>query len=135
MATNVNVQLTGASITVLDQATSTYRVNSPIGTLTLAATSATYDSFVPIANGAGTVLDLPASPVQLVYVKNLDGAANLTVQLTVQGGAQISVANSPVLLPGGVFMYWNVVETTNGIVAVTLISSVNGTAAEVLLAV
>jgi hypothetical protein len=131
---NVNAQLASATIQVLDITTLTYRVNSPVGTLTLAATAATYDSFVTIVNGAGTALDLPATNVFVVYVKNLDAAATLTVIFQAQGGALLSAANSPVLLPNGVFMYWNTVETSNGISAVTLVSSAATSAAEILLA-
>lgn len=133
-ANTVNVQLASATVQVLDQATNTFRVNSPIGTLTLSATGATYDTFVLINNGAGTVLDLPGATVWVVYVKNLDPTATLTVQAQPLGGALPSAVNSPVLLPGGVYIYWNTAETAAGIVAVTLVSSLGNSAAEILLA-
>lgn len=131
---NINVLLNSASIQVLDQATSTYRVNSPVGTITLSANTSSYDSFGLIASGAGTVLDLPQTTIWVAYVKNLDAAANLTVQVQVTGGALQTAVNSPILPPGGVWMYFTPVETAGGIIAMTLVSSVGGTAAEILLA-
>ena len=111
-----------------------YRVNSPVGAITLGATKAAYESYFNVAGGAGTVLSLPAATVWVVYVKNLDAAANLTVQVQPTGGALPSAANSPVLTPGGVYVYWNTSEGAGGVTAVTLVSSVGNTAAEILLA-
>lgn len=129
---NVNVQLNGASIQVLDQ-NNVFRVNSPVGQVTLPGNTAFYDSFLSVATSPGTVLTLPATTVWVVYVNNLSGSLNLTVQLTVAGGVQISAVNSPVLMPGAVFMYWNPVENSGGITGVTLIGSAT-CPAEVLLA-
>lgn len=131
---NINVSLNSASIQVLDQASNLFRVNSVVGTITLAATASFYDAYLQAGSGAGTVLTLPAAQIWVVYVKNLHASQTLTVQLTVIGGVQISAANSPILPPGGVFMYWNPVETAGGITGVTLIGSAGNTSAEVLLA-
>ena len=134
MSNNVNVVLDSASIQVIDQTNNVYRVNSPVGDVTLTANEANYQSYAVIASGGGTALILPASKVWVVYVKNLDAAANLTVQVQPFGGALPSAANSPILTPGGVYIYWDPSEGAGGVIAVTLISSVGSTAAEVLLA-
>jgi hypothetical protein len=133
MANNVNVILDAASVQVIDTVTNTYRVNSAIGAITLAANEANYQSFAPIAT-AGTSLTLPAATIWVVYVKNLDAAATLTVQVQPTGGALPSAANSPVLPPGAVYIYWAPLETSGGVIAVTLKSSAGPTAAEILLA-
>lgn len=130
---NVSTILDSASVQVIDTATSTYRVNSPIGNITLSATVADYQSYRLIANGGGTSLTLPAATVWFVYVKNLDAAANLTVQFQVTGGSLNSAANSEVLTPGGVKIYANPSEGAGGIIAITLVSSVGNTPAEILL--
>ena len=133
MANNINCVLDSASVQVIDTVTNTYRVNSAIGSITLAANEASYQSFAPIAT-AGTALTLPAATIWVVYVKNLDPTATLTVQVQPTGGALPSAANSPLLPPGGVYIYWAPLETSGGIIAVTLKSSAGPTAAEVLLA-
>lgn len=130
---NLSVTLDSASVQVIDTLTSTYRVNSPIGNITLSATDASYQSYAQIA-AAGTALTLPAATVWVAYVKNLDATATLTVQVQPTGGALPSAANSPVLPPGGAYLYWAPVETSGGIIAVTLKSSAGTIAAEVLLA-
>ena len=131
---NVNVLLNSASIQVLDQTTLTYRVNSPIGTLTLSASAAAYDSYLNIAGGTGTILTLPVATIYAAYVKNLDPSAFLTVQVQVTAGTLQTAANSPVLSPGGVWMYWTTLDAGSGIIAMTLVSNPGNTAAEVLLA-
>jgi hypothetical protein len=132
---NVNVLLNSASIQVLDGATLTYRINTPVGTVTLPATAADYDSFVQIAGGAGTILDLPGPTAWFVYVKNLDVAANLSVLFQVTGGALLTLANAPMLTPGGVFIYANPIEFAGaGMIAITLVSSAGPSPAEILLA-
>jgi hypothetical protein len=131
---NVNVVLNSASLQVLDLTTNLFRLNSPVGTVTLAATSAFYDAYFLAAAGAGTVLTLPAATVWIVYVKNLHATQNVQVLFAAVGGALLSAANSPLVVPGGVFMYWNPSEAAGGITAVTLIGSGANTACEVLLA-
>jgi len=133
MANNVNVILDAASVQVIDTVTNTYRVNSAIGDITLAANESSYQSFAAIAT-TGTALTLPAATIWVVYVKNLDATQTLTVQVQPTGGVLPSAANSPVLPPGGVYIYWAPLETSGGITAVTLKSSSGPMAAEVLLA-
>ena len=119
---------------MLDQTSNLFRLNGVVGTVTLQATASFYDAYLQAAAGGGTVLALPAATVWVVYVKNLHATQNLTVQLTVAGGVQISAANSPILVPGGVFMYWNPAEAAGGVTGVTLVGSGANTSAEVLLA-
>jgi len=135
---NVNVILDAASVQIVDTASTVnpnaYRVNSPIGEITLAATKAAYESYFNVAGGAGTSLSLPAATIWFLYVKNLDAVANLTIQFQAAGGSLNSSANSEILTPGGVKIYANASEGAGGISAITLISSVGNTAAEILLA-
>lgn len=131
---NASVILDSASVQVIDSATSTYRVNSPIGNITLSATSAVYESYTLVPASPGGALAMPASTMWVVYVKNLDPTAIITVQVQPAGGALPSAVNSPKLPPGAVYIYWSPLETSGGIVGVTLISSVGNTPVEVLLA-
>lgn len=133
---NVNVLLDAASVQVIDLATNTYRVNSPVGTITLAATVADYESYRIISGGAGNALVIPAATIWFLYVKNLDPVATITVQVQPTGGALPTAVNSPILNPGGVYIYANSSEgsPTGGIIGVTLSSSVGNTAVELLMA-
>jgi hypothetical protein len=130
---NINVLLNSASVQVLDQATLTYRVNTPVGTITLSATGSNHE-VIPIQGGGGNVLVFPVAVLWAVYVKNLDSVANITVQVQAVGGALTSAANSPILTPGGVWMYFNPAETAGGISAITLVSSAGPSPVELLLA-
>lgn len=139
MASNLNVILSAATLQVINTVDSSTRVNSSLGSPTLPASESTYIDFLPIATGAGTVLTLPASIIYVLCIRNLGGinstpSGNIQVQLTVNGGTQIALASSPIILPNGVFAYWNVAETAGGITAVTLVASVASTPAEILMA-
>jgi hypothetical protein len=77
-----------------------------------------------------TVVALPAATVWVVYVKNLDAAANLTVIYTPAGG----VASNMLLVPGGIFLYFQPTETSGGITALTLTPSAGTISADVYVA-
>lgn len=136
---NLNVILSGATIQVVNTVDSTTRVNSAQGNPTLPAAEDFYNLFFPIAAGGGTVITLPAATVWVAHVRNLGGingtpAGNITVRFTATGGAQIAVADSPIIVPNGVFSYWNPTEGAGGLTGLTLIASVASTPVEILLA-
>lgn len=95
----------------------TRSLNNP----TLAATSEFYDPFFQTINGT-RVVSLPAATVYVVYVRNLDNAANITVNYTPLGGASTSL----VLVPGatagngGIFLYFQTAESAGGITALSI---------------
>lgn len=96
---------------------------------TLAATVSFYDSFFQVGPTPTTV-NLPAATVWVVYVKNLDPTATITVTFTPAGGA----AETCVLVPGGLFLYFQPSEGAGGITALTLTASGGTISAEVLAA-
>lgn len=73
-----------------------------------------------------TVVTLPAATVWVVYVKNLDVAANLTVTY--------NVSNTMVLVPGGIFLYFQPSEAAGGITSLTLTPSAGTISADVYVA-
>jgi len=103
----------------------TRNLNNP----TLAATVSFYDPFFQ-AGAAPTTVNLPAATVWVVYVKNLDAAANLTVTFTPTGGA----AQTAILVPGGIFLYFQPTEGAGGITALSLTSSAGTINTEVFVA-
>jgi hypothetical protein len=119
-----------ANFTVTDTTVSpspqiiTRSLNQP----TLAATVAFYDPFFQ-CTGA-TVVSLPSATCWVAYVKNLDAAANLTVAWTAVGAAGSSTM---LLVPGGVFSYFQPTEGAGGFTAMTLTPSAGTISAEVLL--
>jgi hypothetical protein len=135
MAANVNVQLVGGSIQVVDNAASTVRVNSPIAAIVAQATACFYDAYILIPNGAPLSLVLPAATVWTIYVRNISSANNISIVGTPQGGA--AWASPYVLAPVGTF-YTSVNYASNpsagGFSAITLQASAATTYAEVLLA-
>lgn len=104
----------------------TRNLNNP----TLApATVAFYDPFFQVSGA--TVVNLPAVTCWVAYVKNLDAAANLTVAWTAVGAAGSS---SMLLVPGGIFIYFQPTEGAGGFTAMTLTPSAGTTSAEVFVA-
>ena len=104
----------------------TRSLNNP----TLAATVVFYDPFFQASN-AGSAVTLPSATCWIAYVKNLDAAATLTVAWTAVGAAGSSTM---VLVAGGVFIYFQPVETAGGFTAMTLTASAGTISAEVLIA-
>jgi hypothetical protein len=139
MASNLNVTLNGAVMQVVQTTDSTTRVNASLNNPSLPASESTYIDYLPIATGAGTIVPLPAATVWVFAMRNLGGinstpAGNISVLIQVAGGALTAIANSPIVLPNGVFLYWQQAETAGGIIAVTLVASVANTPAELLMA-
>lgn len=123
--------LLNAVLTATDTITSpnptvvTRNFNNP----TLAATTYFHDLFFQAA-AAGSAVTLPAATVWIVYVKNNDAAANLTVAFTPAGGASETV----LLVPGGIFLYFQPSEGAGGITALTLTASAGTINTEVFVA-
>lgn len=139
MPSNLNVTLAGAILQVINTVDSSTRVNSSLGSPTLPATESTYIDFLPIATGAGTVIPLPATTIFFFFMKNLGGvngqpSGNIQVLIQPVGGVLASAANSPMVLPGGLFIYANTAESAGGLLAVTLVSSVANVPVELLMA-
>lgn len=138
MASNLNLILSGAAWQVVDNTTSTTPVNFSLNNPTLGGSVETFIDYLPVANGAGTVLTLPAATIWVFGLRNLGGinaspAGNITVQIQVTGGALPAAANSPVVVPNGVLLFWQPTEGANGIIAVTLVASVNLTPVALIL--
>ena len=117
------VNITDTTLTPSQQIV-TRQLNNP----TLAATVTFSDQFFQ-CTGA-TVVPLPAATVWIVYVRNLDLAANLTVTYTPAGG----VASNMLLVPGGLFLYFQPSEGAGGITALTLTPSAGTISADVIVA-
>lgn len=84
---------------------------------------------------ADQAITLPASPIYNIYVKNNAAAGSgitIIVKLTPNGGAQQVLAK---LEPGGVFLWWNVINTdaNGGYTALTLTASGANTPVEYIL--
>lgn len=129
---NITVTLQGASVQVVDNTTSDFAVNSPIGQIDLSGTSAVYTKYA-LFTTTPLALPLGAATIWVAYVKNLSATATLSVKPTpVAGGTPLNY----VLPPGGVWLYWCPVETSGGLSGLTLTSSVvaPGSPAEVLVA-
>jgi hypothetical protein len=96
---------------------------------TLAATVLFYDPFFQAAN-TGSAVTLPAATCWVAWVKNLDAAANLTVAWTPTGQA----SSSMILVPGGIFQYFQPTEVAGGFTAMTLTASAGTINTEVFIA-
>jgi len=134
MASNVNVQLIGAFIQVVDNAASTQRVNSPITALVAQAVAAYYDPYFLVPTGA-TALTLPAATVWTVVIRNISPTNTIAITLTPAGG---SAWVSPYILPPtSLFLIWSNYASnpsSGGFTAASVLASGATTYAEVLLA-
>jgi len=129
MSSNLSTVLS-ASIVVSDATLSpppqivVRSLNSP----TLAGTTVFYDPFLQAASG-GTTVTLPAATCFIGYVKNLSSATNLTVAWTAVGA---SGSSSMLLLPGGVFIYFQPATSGGGFTAMTVTAASGTCSCEVL---
>ena len=127
---NINVQLIGASLQVVDNTGTVTRVNSNLGVLLFAGTSSFYDSYYQVGTSPVS-LTLPGTTVQVLYVRNLHATQTVTVTATPSGGASVTLG---VLQPGGLVFYLNPGTTSGGYTAVSLSASGPSTPVELLLA-
>lgn len=131
---NLNAQLAGANLQLIDNAASVQRVNSPITTIVAQTTAAFYDPYFLVANPGPASLTLPATTVWVVSIKNLSGANTISITLTPAGGS--AWASPYVLVPSGLFLTMATFSSNpanGGFTALSLGSSGAGTYAEVLL--
>lgn len=132
---NINAQLAGANLQVIDNAASTQRVNSPIATLVAQATASFYDAYFAVTNGAPTAITLPAATIWTVGIRNLSGANNITIIGTPATG--VAWASGYVLVPSGLFLTIASYSTNpgaGGFTAISIGASGAGTFAEIFLA-
>jgi hypothetical protein len=116
----LNATLSATDVTLSPSTTIVIRnLNNP----TLPATVAFYDPFFQAAPGGSTVA-LPAVTCWVLYVKNLDSAANLSVSWNAIGSAGSSTF---ILVPGGVFLYMQPTEGAGGFQAPLTLTSSAGT--------
>jgi hypothetical protein len=129
----INVQLLGAFLQAYDSTTNVYKFNFTLNNPLLATTSIEYlpTYAVPVAP---TALVLPSATIWAFYLRNTAAAGNIVVQQQVTGGALNTSANSELILPGGIKMYFQPVETGGGLIAITLTASQANVTAEILMA-
>lgn len=132
---NLNAQLAGANLQLIDNATSVQRVNSPVATIVAQLAAAFYDPYFLVTNGAPTSVTLPGATVWNISIKNLSGTNTVSIVLTPTGGA--AWASPYVLVPNGIFLTMATFASnpgTGGFTALSLGSSGANTFAEVYLA-
>jgi hypothetical protein len=129
MAANLNVVL-NVTLQAVDNTANVTPVNSAASGITLGATVIAYDRYFQVGTTA-TTFNLPGTTAWFLYVRNL-GTNVVTVTYTPTGGAAQSIDVCPVTNgQGGVFLYFNTVETGKGITAVTLTAASATTPCEV----
>jgi len=132
---NVNVQLSGGSIQVIDNAATVQRVNSPIATIVGQVTASMYDAYFFVPNPGPVSLTLPATTVWNVYVRNINSTNTISVTGTPAGGG--AWASPLILAPNAIFIYMATFAANpaaGGLTAITLGSNGANTYAEVMLA-
>lgn len=129
----INVQLMGAFLQAYDNVANAYKVNFTLNNPLLTATGVEYLASYAVPTSP-TALSLPASTIWAFYLRNTAAAGNITVQQQVAGGALNTSANSELVLPGGVKLYFQTVETAGGITGITLTASQASVTAEILMA-
>jgi hypothetical protein len=132
---NINFQLSGASLQVIDNTATVQRVNSPIATIVGQVAATFYDPYILIPNPGPVVLTLPGAIIWQVYVRNINATNTISITATPAGGA--AWASPLVLAPNSVFLYmatYSANPAAGGITALSLGASGATTFAEVALA-
>ena len=99
---NLNAQLAGANLQLIDVAAATQRVNSPIATLVAQTSASFYSDYYLVTNPGPAAVVLPATTVWVLMIRNLSGTNNISITLTPTGGS--AWASPYVLVPSGLFM-------------------------------
>lgn len=96
-------------------------VNRQLNDPVLPVTSMFFDPFFQTIIGTRTV-NLPAATVWAVYVRNLSGSGNMTVNFTPTGGSSQNLVLVAGLTAGagGIFLYLQPAESAGGITALTI---------------
>lgn len=131
---NNNIQLSGASLQIIDTAASVTRVNSAIATLIAQTGASLYDAYLTV-NNVNLNVALPAATCFNLYIRNTSGANTISVTLTPNGG--VAWASPLVLPPSFCFLYLGTYASnpaSGGFTALTLLASANGTPVELLVA-
>lgn len=132
---NLNAQLQGANLQVIDNAVSVQRVNSPIATIVAQCAASFYDAYFAVANPGPTTLVLPGTTVWNIAIRNLSGANTISVTLTPTGGAPW--ASAYVIAPNGLFLTMVPFATNpgaGGFTACSIGTNGAGTFAEIFMA-
>ncbi len=131
---NLNAQLAGANLQVIDNSISIQRVNSPIATVVGQVAAHFYDAYFSVANPGPTALTLPGTTVWIAVVRNISGSNTVSITATPAGGA---AWGSPlVLAPNAVFIYMATFSSnpsSGGITTLSLGTNGAGTFAEIFL--
>jgi hypothetical protein len=117
--------LLGLTLQLVNIAANNTPLNIGLQGITLPMTAYYYDNFFQAAITA-TPVPLPATTVFAAYVRNL-GTNNIDVNVTPTGAAATTVVLSPITTGfGGVFLYYQTLETGGG--GITAISIAAATA-------
>lgn len=119
---NMNFLLSGLiSVTDTTLSPSQEIVNRQFNDPTLPIISQYYEPFFQTIIGTKTV-PLPAATVWAVYVRNLSGSGNITLNVTPTGGAPQAYVLLAGLTAGagGMFIYFQPAESAGGITALTI---------------
>jgi len=132
---NLNVQLAGANLQVIDTVASVQRVQSPIATIVAQTAASFYDPYFLVPSPGPVALTLPGATVWNVAIRNISGSNNISVTATPAGG---SAWISPLVIPpAGVFIYMATFSSNpaaGGLTALSIGASAGNTFAEILLA-
>jgi len=122
-----------ATITGVD-ANSEQPITRGIGSPSLAGAVGELSSYQNLSTAAvETTLQLPATTVYCIYIKNLNGVGagkTLSIKGTPTGGVEAVLAK---LSPGGVFIYWQTVNSEGGYTSLKLTPEANDTPFEIFL--
>jgi hypothetical protein len=127
---NVNVQLTGAALQVIDNAASTIRVNSPISTIVGQTAASVYDAYFQLSTVATVISPflVTAGPAWQIYIRNISGSNTVSLLLTPTGGS--AWASPLILVPNAVFIYMATYSTnpaSGGVSLISMTASANNT--------
>lgn len=132
---NLNIQLSGATLQVIDNAASVQRVNSPLTALVGQVSSSYYNPYYLVANPGSANFPIPLPQIWQVWIRNISSANTISITCTPFSGAPW--ATPLVLVPNGLFVYmatYSANPSTGGIGALSLTSSGAATYAEILVA-
>jgi hypothetical protein len=118
-----------AAIQIADAVTNNLLLNKTLASLSFSGSVSTVAESVSVGTGGGLTVALPASPTQVVYVRNTHATQTLAVTWTPTGGSTAAVLT----LQPGAYILFGEVNSTSGITALSLVGSGAGTTCEYIL--
>jgi hypothetical protein len=113
----------GWQMQVVDNSTNQTVVNASQSGMTLAGTAYFCDQYYQVST-SGSTISLPSTTIWSLFIQNKGSNVVTAGWTSVNPGGNFSATSAGSILPGGVFIYHQTVETSAGLQAIVLTANI-----------